>query len=106
MTVYYLTENSRFRQTKPIRFDAMGKGEFTVYNSVASAKKDIYKDKLENDRYPHDDFTYEETVDPYGIITITEFDNRHSDWYSDPGIEKTVYQIIPVDLTFEKNTDY
>lgn len=106
MTVYYLTENSRFRQTKPIRFDATGKGDFIVYSSIDAAKKDVYKDKLDSGKYPHDDFTFEEKVDPYGIVTITEFDNMHSDWYSDPGIEKTVYQIIPVELPFEHSMDY
>lgn len=98
MTAYYLIVRSRFRKTELVTFDTMGKGSLVVYSSVAAAKRDIYKDKLDSGNYPHDDFTYDEVVDNKGIITITEYDNMHSDWYADPGIEKTVYQIVPVDL--------
>lgn len=98
MRLWYLTEENSLRRKTGLRFGDNGKGELTVYRSVNDAKIDVYKDKLEGSNYPHDDFTFEEMTADNGTVTIIEKDNMHSDWYSDPGIEKTIYKIIPFEF--------
>ena len=103
MRVWYIIVEDRLRPYRNMISFNNGKGELNVYSSKEAAVNAVVGDKLSSWNYPHDTFTFNTEEKENGTVVVEELDNRHSDWYKDPGIERTYYTIIPLDLPIESN---